>query len=158
MKFIFYVRNKYGPETSKGASEYLKLLEKLNNCKQAINFINKCRSNEVDPAFTQLRVANEDSNKNSAFMKSISRQISDEELKNKWKRLNKLKNEKIKIFNGPLFNLSHIDEFIMKTIFWSKVRILVNEVKQKHNKKLEKLGINTFEFKSSSKFINKSRN
>jgi hypothetical protein len=46
----------------------------------------------------------------------------------------------------------------MKTIFWSKVRILVTEVKQKHNKKLEKLGINTFEFKSSSKFINKSRN
>ena len=46
-KFLFYVRNKYGLETSKGASEYLRLLKKLNKCKQAINFINKCRSNEV---------------------------------------------------------------------------------------------------------------
>ena len=90
------------------------------------------------PIFTQFKVANERLNK-SAFIKSIRFQITDEELKNKCKLLRHLEKEKIKLFNGPLFDLSHVDEFVMKTIFWTKVRPLVNRLKRTHNKKTRKI-------------------
>ena len=104
------------------------VLRLLNKCKQAINFINKCRSNEVSPTFTQFKVSNERRKNNRAFLKSIRDQISDEELKDKCLLLRQLGKEKVKLFNGPLFDLSHIDEFVMKTIFWSKVRPLIRRV------------------------------
>lgn len=157
-EFVYKMREKYDEDTSKRIKNYWNLKKKIEKCKSTIEFIKDCLNNETMPNFSRLCLANNELNNNKPFIKYIRSQITNRELDNKFRRLNELKKQEKRVEKSIKKSKINDDDWALMV---HQVEIssknLNNIQKKKHNKKLQKLGVNK-KIEIDSQFINKSRN
>ena len=157
MKFNYHVRKTYRGDTPYNVKLYINAAKKQEKCKQGIDFIEQCLKHEKQPDFSRIALAPSHLNENKHFTNNLRNAITEEELKNKRKKRNRLNNQLLQLQAKISPELSSTDWYYLQLLVHERVSNINSALTTNHTQKLSKLGINP-KIRINTNNIDMSRN
>jgi hypothetical protein len=153
LKFIHDMRKAYGDETSKNMDRYFNTNKKIEICERGIDYIKECLHHNKFPKFSKINLGNKEIHDNKKFIFKMRHEITEQELKNKFKRKKSL-NKDLKRLKRKIDDISTEHWTRLLSFVQEKVERIRYELNKKHKQKLRRLGVEPT-YNIDDKFITK---